>query len=430
MQVFNFPSRDEWEQILARPLYDFKQIRKLVKPILNKVQEKGDKALFSFAEEYDHVRLKSLEVSAKALEEAESKITPALKAALDVAIANIRKFHLAQKQEDLVLETMPGVECSRRSLPIPSVGLYIPGGTAPLFSTVLMLGIPAVLAGCKNIIMCTPPNLKGKVHPAILYAAKKVGVQRVFMVGGAQAVAAMAFGTQTVPKVDKIFGPGNQFVTMAKQLVSERGVAIDMPAGPSEVAVFADDTAVPSFVAADLLSQAEHGRDSQVLLISTSEKLISKVQIEVDKQLAGLPRKDMAAQSLSNSRLVLVEDVDTAIAMLNAYAAEHLIIATANAEDVALRIQNAGSIFIGNYTPESAGDYASGTNHTLPTNGFARAWSGVSLDSFVKKVTYQKITAEGLKNLGPSVEVMAEEEQLQAHKQAVSIRLKYLKDHG
>jgi histidinol dehydrogenase len=430
MKVYNNPPREEWEQLLARPLIDFKQIRKIVKPILKKVKEKGDKALYVMAEEYDHVSLKQLEVSPKHIEAAVDQVSPALKKSIDIAADNIERFHAAQKQEELILETMPGVECRRRSLPIPSVGLYIPGGTAPLFSTVLMLGIPARLAGCKEVVMCTPPNLKGKVHPAILYAAKKVGIQKVFMIGGAQAIAAMAFGTASVPRVDKIFGPGNQYVTMAKQLVSERGVAIDMPAGPSEVAVYADDAAIPSFVAADLLSQAEHGRDSQVLLVTTSTSLIEKVQKEVKLQLQKLPRKDMAEQSLSNSRLVYVKDHETAIALLNAYAAEHLIISTADAEQHADQIENAGSIFIGNFTPESAGDYASGTNHTLPTNGFARAWSGVSLDSFVKKVTYQKISPEGLRNLGPAVEVMAEEEQLEAHKNAVSLRLNYLKQNG
>jgi len=430
MKIYKNPPKHNWESILARPVIDFKQIRKIVKPILNKVLEKGDKAIFKFAEEYDHVELDALEVSSNEIAAASKKVDTKLKQAIAVAISNIEAFHKAQVQDELIMETMPGVECRRKSLPIPSVGLYIPGGTAPLFSTVLMLAIPARIAGCRQVIMCTPPDRQGNIHPAILYAASQVGVQRIFKVGGAQAVAAMAFGTETIPKVDKIFGPGNQYVTMAKQLVSERGMAIDMPAGPSEVAVMADDSAIPAFVASDLLSQAEHGRDSQVILVSTSEALINATILEVEKQLENLPRKEMAEKSLAASRFILVKDEQTAINILNEYAAEHLILSVQNAEEVALKIESAGSIFLGNYTPESAGDYASGTNHTLPTNGFAKAWSGVSLDSFVKKVTYQKISAEGLKALGPTIEVMAKAEMLQAHKEAVSIRLKYLKKNG
>jgi histidinol dehydrogenase len=423
MKVFVNPTRKEWAGILVRPVFDFKEIRKIVKPILKRVNEKGDKALIEFAEEYDHVKLQSLKVTKEELLTAETKLSGDLKDAIALAKSNIEKFHKAQKLEDMVVETMPGVICKRKAKAIPSVGLYIPGGTAPLFSTVLMLAVPAKIAGCKSIVMCTPPDRKGKIHPAILYAAHLIGVEHIYKVGGAQAIAAMAYGTQTIPKVDKIFGPGNQFVTIAKQLISERGMAIDMPAGPSEVAVLADDTADPEFVAADLLSQAEHGRDSQVVLISTSKKLIDKTIQEVNKQLELLPRKEMASQSLTNSRAILVKNMQDAVEILNEYAAEHLIIAVENAEEIADQIDNAGSVFIGNYTPESAGDYASGTNHTLPTNGFAKAWSGVSLDSYVKKITYQSISKEGLRNLGPVVEVMAEAEMLEAHKNAVSIRL-------
>jgi histidinol dehydrogenase len=428
MKIIKYPPRHDWDNLLARPVHGHKHIKKIVKPIIRKVMEKGDKALFKFSRDYDHVNISTLEVPKKDWLAAESQVDEALKSAIDRAHKNIHKFHKAQVQKELKVETMPGVICRRKSLPIPKVGLYIPGGTAPLFSTVLMLGIPAVIAGCQEIVMCTPPDRKGNINPAILYTAQKVGIQRIFRVGGAQAVAAMAFGTESIPKVDKIFGPGNQYVTMAKQMISERGIAIDMPAGPSEVAVLADKTAIPSFVAADLLSQAEHGVDSQVILVSTSEKMIHAVLQEIDIQLEKLPRKEMAAKSLANSKAILVKDNTIALDLLNLYAAEHLILSVENADELADKVLNAGSVFIGNFTPESAGDYASGTNHTLPTNGFAKAWSGVSLDSFVKKVTYQRISPEGIKALGPSIEKMALAENLMAHKEAVSIRLKYLED--
>ena len=397
------------------------QIENAVAPILAQVRTGGDQAIIDLTKRFDNIDLTQagFTIPTEELEAAESQLSDGLKAAIQQAYTNIRTFHEAQKQPIEKIETMPGVTCWRRSVGIEKVGLYIPGGTAPLFSTVLMLGIPARLAGCREVILCTPSN-----HPAIYYAANLVGVTKVFRVGGAQAIAAMAYGTETVPQVYKIFGPGNQYVTAAKMLIAKEGIAIDMPAGPSEVAIYADDSAIPSFVAADLLSQAEHGSDSQVLLVSTSKRLLNSVNLTLPTQLGRLPRRDMAAKAISNSKAILVETEDEAIELLNQYAAEHLILSVANAEAVAERIVNAGSIFLGNYTPESAGDYASGTNHTLPTNGFARAYSGVSLDSFVKKITVQSITPEGLRLLGPVVEAMAEAESLDAHKRAVSIRLK------
>jgi len=420
MTIIPFPDRSEWPALLARPVQSTQQIEAAVTPILAQVRAGGDAALIELAQRFDRVTLQpdQLEVSAAELDAAEDQLSAELKAAIRQAYQNIRVFHEAQKQPVEKIETMPGVTCWRRSVGIEKVGLYIPGGTAPLFSTVLMLGVPAQLAGCREIVLCTPGS-----HPAIYYAARLVGVTRVFRIGGAQAVAAMAYGTETVPRVYKIFGPGNQYVTAAKMLVAKEGMAIDMPAGPSEVAVYADDTAVPSFVAADLLSQAEHGADSQVLLVSTSKKLISSVNLTLGTQLDKLPRRDLAAQALENSKAILVDTQADAIELLNQYAAEHLILSVSNAEQVAEQIINAGSIFLGNYTPESAGDYASGTNHTLPTNGFARAYSGVSLDSFVKKITVQHITPEGLQQVGPVVEAMAEAESLDAHKRAVSLRL-------
>ncbi len=420
MQIIPFPTRAEWPALLARPVQATEQIEAIVVPILRQVREQGDAALIDFAQRFDKVTLDihNLEISMAEADAAEEQLSDALKTAIRQAYANIQLFHQAQRQPIQKIETMPGVTCWRRSVAIERVGLYIPGGTAPLFSTVLMLGIPAQLAGCREVVLCTPAT-----HPAVLFAAKLVGVTRLFRVGGAQAIAAMTYGTASIPRVDKIFGPGNQYVTAAKMLVAKEGMAIDMPAGPSEVAVYADDTAIPAFVAADLLSQAEHGADSQVLLVSTSKKLINSVNLTLGSQLDKLPRRGLAAQAIANSKAILVDTQAEAIDLLNAYAAEHLILSVADAETVAYRIINAGSIFLGNYTPESAGDYASGTNHTLPTNGFARAYSGVSLDSFVKKITVQHITPDGLRKLGPTVEAMAEAESLLAHKRAVSLRL-------
>jgi histidinol dehydrogenase len=420
MNIIPFPNRTEWPELLARPVQSTQQIEAAVAPILEQVRTGGDAALIELAQKFDKIDLSAtgLEIPVSEFDAAESELSDELKAAIRQAYQNIRTFHERQKQPIEKIETMPGVVCWRRSVGIEKVGLYIPGGTAPLFSTVLMLGVPAQLAGCRDVVLCTPSN-----HPAIYFAAKLVGITKVFRIGGAQAIAAMAYGTETVPQVYKIFGPGNQYVTAAKMLVAKEGMAIDMPAGPSEVAVYADDSAVPAFVAADLLSQAEHGADSQVLLVSTSKRLIELVNLVLPTQLSRLSRRDLAAKALANSKAILVDTQEEAIDLLNAYAAEHLILSIKNAETVAEQIVNAGSIFLGNYTPESAGDYASGTNHTLPTNGFARAYSGVSLDSFVKKITVQHITPEGLQNLGPVVEAMAEAESLDAHKRAVSLRL-------
>jgi histidinol dehydrogenase len=390
---------------------------------LRSVRERGDEAVREFGLKFDKVLVSSLCVSADEIAEAEALVSDDLKQAINLACRNITAFHEAQETELPRVITMPGVTCWQKAKPIGKVGLYIPGGTAPLFSTVLMLAIPAKIAGCEEIVLCTPPNAEGKVPPAVLYAAKVSGVSKIFRIGGVQAIAAMAYGTESVPKVYKIFGPGNQYVTAAKQIVSLRDVAIDMPAGPSEVEVLADDTAVPEFVASDLLSQAEHGRDSQVILLTTSEKLADSVRIEVYKQLELLERKDIASKSLENSKIILVHDLDEAIDATNEYAPEHLIISTKDYLQVAERIVNAGSIFLGNMTPESAGDYASGTNHTLPTNGYAKMYSGVNLDSFRKKITYQEITSEGLRSIGPSIEIMAETELLTAHRNAVTLRL-------
>jgi len=421
MNIIAFPNRTLWPALLSRPVQDSQDIEKKVLPILELVKTRGDEGLRELAKKFDSIDLGELAFSEEEISDAENKLDDDLKKAIHQAYLNIHTFHKAQLQPVEKIETMTGVTCWRRSVGIEKVGIYIPGGTAPLFSTVLMLGIPAQLAGCREVILCTPSN-----HPAILYAAKLVGVTKAFRLGGAQAIAAMAYGTESVPKVYKIFGPGNQYVTSAKMLVSKEGVAIDMPAGPSEVAIYADDSAVPAFVAADLLSQAEHGADSQVLLVSTSKKLLASVNLTLSSQLEKLPRKDLAAKSIENSKAILVETQEDAIDLLNEYAAEHLILSVENAELVSEKIINAGSIFLGNYTPESCGDYASGTNHTLPTNGHARAYSGVSVDSFVKKITVQNITKEGIKNIGPVVEIMAEAESLDAHKKAVRIRLQSL----
>jgi histidinol dehydrogenase len=428
MKTIYNPTKSEWAKELKRPVQKTKEIEKIVKPIMQKVKRLGDKALKKFALEYDHVQIKTLLVSMEEILIARGTVDPNLKEAIQIAKQNIEKFHEAQASPDLEMEVMEGVTCMRRSVPIQRVGLYIPGGTAPLFSTVLMLGIPANLAGCEEIVLCTPPDKEGNIHPAILYTADLIGIDKIVKAGGAQAIAALTYGTESVPKVDKIFGPGNQYVTAAKQLAVKKGVAIDMPAGPSEVLVYADHTAIPAFVAADLLSQAEHGVDSQVILVTSSEKIANKVLDEIEIQLPKLPRKDMAKKALENSVAVIIGKQEKAIELINDYAPEHLIICVENEDEVIRQIKNAGSVFIGNFTPESAGDYASGTNHTLPTYGYAKNYSGVSLDSFVKKITYQKITEKGIKNLGPTVETMAANEMLEAHKNAVSIRLKYLKE--
>ena len=427
MKILLNPSPEKWQKQLARPVFETKKIKKIIKPIFKKVSQTGDKALRKFAKAFDQVQLENLLATAEELGAAAAQLSPELKEAISLAKANIEKFHAAQASPELVVEPMPGVTCSRKSVPIQKVGLYIPGGTAPLFSTVLMLGVPAQIAGCSERVLCTPTNRKGEIHPAILYTAQLVGITKVVKVGGAQAIAALTFGTESVPKVDKIFGPGNQYVTAAKQEATQYGIAIDMPAGPSEVLVYADETAIPDFVAADLLSQAEHGVDSQVVLVTPSERFAQNVLAAIQTQLDALPRKGIAEKALNNSCIVILENQTQAIQLINEYAPEHLIIAVENEDEVSSQIHAAGSVFLGNYSPESVGDYASGTNHTLPTYGYARNYSGVSLDSFVKKITYQKITPAGLQALGPAVELLAFTEQLEAHKQAVTIRLDYLK---
>lgn len=424
MQITKYPPRNKWNEILTRPTFDTSDLNQTVSHILSDIKERGDKAILEYEEKFDSVKLSTLIVSEQEIEDSEHKISDSLKDAIRTAKRNIEIFHSAQKIESKKIETSPGVYCWQKAVGIEKVGLYIPGGTAPLFSTVLMLGIPAKIAGCKEIVLCTPPDKEGNINPAILFAAKEAGINQIFKIGGVQAIGAMAYGSESVSKVYKIFGPGNQYVMAAKQLVSLKDVAIDMPAGPSEVQVIADDTANPAFIAADLLSQAEHGTDSQVVLTTTSEKLITEVLSEIDKQLAILPRKDIAEKALQNSKAILLNSDDEIIELTNEYAPEHLIIETSNYNELAERIINAGSVFLGNYTPESAGDYASGTNHTLPTNGYAKAYSGVNLDSFVKKITFQEITKEGICNLGNTIEIMAENEQLFAHKNAITLRLK------
>ncbi len=414
-------------EILKRPVLDVEILRDTVNEVLNRVKTEGDKAVIEYEERFDKVKLDVLAVTETEIMEAEKNVSNELKEAVLLAHKNIHSFHASQRFESAKVETVPGVTCWQKAVAIEKVGLYIPGGTAPLFSTVLMLAIPAKIAGCKETVLCTPPNKEGKVNPAILYAAHVAGVNKIFKIGGVQAIGAMAYGTESVPKVYKIFGPGNQYVMAAKQKVSLHEVAIDMPAGPSEVEVLADETANPTFVAADLLSQAEHGADSQVVLITTSEKLIEDVEEEVMNQLKALPRRDIAEKSLANSKLILVKDMDEAIEMTNEYAPEHLIIETKDYMELAEKVVNAGSVFLGELTPESAGDYASGTNHTLPTNGYAKAYSGVNLDSFIRKITFQEITREGMDNIGPAIEVMAANEQLDAHKNAVTVRLKAIK---
>ncbi|MBM6882549.1 histidinol dehydrogenase [Bacteroides caecigallinarum] len=424
MNIIRYPARSEWKNLLSRPTLNTATLRDTVLQVLGDIRAKGDKAVIEYEEKFDKVKLSSLEVTEEEFAEAEKATDSTLKKAICKALENIRKFHASQKFEGQKVTTSTGVTCWQKAVAIEKVGLYIPGGTAPLFSTVLMLAAPAKIAGCKEIVLCSPPNREGKINPAILYAAKAAGVSRIFKAGGVQAIGAMAYGTESIPKVYKIFGPGNQYVMAAKQEVSLHDVAIDMPAGPSEVAVLADETANPAYVASDLLSQAEHGVDSQSILITTSEQLINAVQEEVEKQLAVLPRKEITEKSLSHSKLILVNSIDEAIDMSNEYAPEHLIIETKDYMQVAERIVNAGSVFLGPYTPESAGDYASGTNHTLPTNGYAKAYSGVNLDSFTRKITFQEITREGIMNIGPTIETMAANEFLDAHKNAVTVRLK------
>lgn len=427
MNVFTNPSPNTWTELCERPQLELGFLESSVRNIMNRVRNSGDEALREITLQFDKVALDSILVPDAEINAAGEKLSAELKGAIQQAAANIRTFHAAQRREPLKVETMPGVSCWRKGVAIDKVGIYIPGGTAPLFSTVLMLGIPAKLAGCSEIVLCTPPDKSGKINPAILYAAALVGVTKIFRIGGAQAIAAMAYGTESIPKVYKIFGPGNQYVTKAKQLVLEEGVAIDMPAGPSEVLVIADGTANAAFVAADLLSQAEHGEDSQVILVVLDETIIDKVRTEITQQLKALPRKSIAEKSLAHSRAIYFSDINEATAFVNEYAPEHLIINTKEFNDIADKITNAGSVFLGNYSPEAIGDYASGTNHTLPTNGYAKAYAGVSLESFMKYITYQELTKAGLKSLGPIVEQMAEAEQLMAHKMAVKVRLNEIK---
>ncbi|MDP4207788.1 MAG: histidinol dehydrogenase [Bacteroidota bacterium] len=427
MNIIRYPEKKDWNKILERPSHGSDTINKAVAEVLNDVKVNGDEAVRRYTEKFDKVRVENLLVSEEEFNEAECQVDDALKQSIQVAKINIEKFHSAQKMTRKVIETTPGVFCWQKSVAIEKVGLYIPGGSAPLFSTVLMLGIPAIMAGCKEIILCTPPNKEGKIHPAILYTAKLIGLTQVYKIGGIQSVAAMTFGTESISKVSKIFGPGNQWVTAAKQAVTTHGVAIDMPAGPSEVAIMADHTAVPAFIAADLLSQAEHGPDSQVILFTCQEEILEAINKELDIQLNQLPRKEIAVKALTNSKTIILKSMDEMLEIVNEYASEHLIIALENAVEVAEQIVNAGSVFIGNYSPESAGDYASGTNHALPTAGYAKSYSGVNLDSFIKKITFQQINPQGFFTLGPVIEVMAEAEELFAHKNAATVRLNAIK---
>ena len=424
MKVYQNPSQNDWSELLKRPTDSIADLQNTVTDIFKEVQQKGDKAVDKYTSFFDGVILDSIEVTTTEIQEAIEQVPIELKEAIQIAQSNIEKFHRAQKTEKVSIETTSGVICWQEKRPIQKIGLYIPGGSAPLFSTVLMLAIPAKLAGCKEIVLCSPPNKEGKINPAILYTAQLCGVTKIFKVGGIQAIAAMTFGTETVPQVSKIFGPGNQYVTVAKQIATNFGIAIDMPAGPSELLVLADETANASYIASDLLSQAEHGVDSQVVLVTTDSNLISAVQQEIDLQIKKLPRKTIAEKAISNSRFISFFDKETALEFVNEYAPEHLIMVSKDEDFYLDNLQNAGSVFLGNYTPESAGDYASGTNHTLPTNGYVKNYSGVNLDSFMKAMTFQKISKEGLQNIGKAIEIMAEAEGLQAHKNAVSIRLK------
>ena len=426
MKIYNNPKKETWIELTQRPQIELGFLESSVRNILNRVRKSGDQALRELTLQFDKAEVQNLQVTAQEIREAEKGLSEELKKSIRIAAANIEKFHAAQKRETVAIETMPGVRCWRKSVPINKVGIYIPGGSAPLFSTVLMLGTPAKLAGCNEVILCTPPDKNGKINPAILFSAQLVGITKIFKVGGAQAIAALAYGTETIPAVYKIFGPGNQYVTKAKQIVTEDGLAIDMPAGPSEVLIMADESANPIFVAADLLSQAEHGEDSQVMLVLLKESIFTSIQQEIVKQLKDLPRKLIAEKALANSCVTIFNDKKTAIDFVNEYAPEHLIINLNNMDAVAEEIFNAGSVFLGNYSPEAIGDYASGTNHTLPTNGYAKAYAGVSLESFLKYITFQKLSEDGLKNLGPAVEQMAEAEQLLGHKMAIRVRLEKL----
>lgn len=426
MNVFTNPSKEAWKDLTQRPQLELGFLESSVRNILNRVKKSGDQAVRDLTLQFDKVDVQGLGVTKEEINKARKEVAEELKKAIETAAKNITTFHSAQKRDPLVIETMPGVKCWRKAVPITKVGIYIPGGTAPLFSTVLMLGIPASLAGCSDIILCTPPSSDGKINSAILFAAEVVGIKKIFKVGGAQAIAAMTYGTETIPNVYKIFGPGNQYVTKAKQLITEEGVAIDMPAGPSEVLVMADGTCNPAFVAADLLSQAEHGEDSQVMLVLLDESKLEAITKEIGTQLRELPRKSIAEKSLAHSRVIVFDEAATAIDFTNEYAPEHLIINTSNAEAIAEKIVNAGSVFIGNFSPEAVGDYASGTNHTLPTNGYAKAYAGVSLESFLKYITYQQLSETGIRNVGPYVETLAAAEALKGHERAVNIRLKSL----
>ena len=428
MRVYKYPKKRQWEELVKRPTLEQEALDDVVIDILKDVKANKDSALRKYAKKFDQVVLNRIDVTQSEIEIASNLISPELKTAIMLAIKNIATFHSSQKDNEKIIETTKGVQCWRKSVAIEKVGLYIPGGSAPLFSTILMLGIPAKLAGCKEIVLCTPPNSEGKINPAILYTADLVGITKVYKVGGAQAIAAMAYGTETIPQVYKIFGPGNQFVTKAKEMIQQEGVAIDMPAGPSEVLVIADQSSNPEFIAADLLSQAEHGADSQVILVSDDEEIINRTNSEIKEQLKLLPRKEIAKEALKNSRAILLDSIEECIEFSNIYAPEHLIFTTENAFNYTKEIKNAGSVFLGKYSCESAGDYASGTNHTLPTNGYAKNYSGVSLDSFVKKITFQNLNEEGIRNIGPAIEVMAEAEELFAHKNAVTLRLKSLKN--
>ena len=427
MKIIRYPEKEQWPQFMERSVVKQDELFKLVRQIFTEIEKEGDRAVKKYSQLFDRVDLDFFSISEKEIHEAKKGVNDDLQKAIQVAKNNIEKFHASQQETKRVIETTKGVKCWRESRAINKVGIYVPGGSAPLFSTVLMLGIPAKLAGCKEIVLCSPPDRMGKIHPAILFAAHLVGVTKVFAVGGIQAIGAMTFGTETIPKVDKIFGPGNQYVTAAKQKAQNFGVAIDMPAGPSEVLVIADDSSVPEFVAADLLSQAEHGADSQVILLSNQENTIEQTLQEIQKQLTALPRKSIAEAALKNSKAIVLKTIEDCIDFSNEYAPEHLILSIKNYTQYVEKITNAGSVFLGNYSCESAGDYASGTNHTLPTNGFARNYSGVSLDSFVKKITFQELSAEGIQNLGNTIEIMAEAEQLMAHKNAVSLRIQSLK---
>lgn len=423
MKQYNKPDKEQWSALTERPSIHKEQLNKAVQLIIEDVKQNGDHALFKYTQQFDKAALKTLCATTEEIETAVTQTSPELKNAIDIAYHNIVAFHQSQQMSETVTETAPGVKCWRKSVAIEKVGLYIPGGSAPLFSTILMLGIPAQIAGCREVVLCTPPNQYQDINPAILYTAQLVGIRQIYKVGGAQAIAAMAYGTETIPQVYKIFGPGNQYVTKAKELVQQTGVAIDMPAGPSELLIIADDTCNPDFVAADLLSQAEHGADSQVILLSNNDTILTKCLASIDKQIEQLPRKETAYKALTNSKAILLNTITDCIAFSNAYAPEHLIIASESANTYSNEIINAGSVFLGNYSCESAGDYASGTNHTLPTNGYAKNYSGVSLDSFVKKITFQELSKEGISNIGKAIEIMAAAEALTAHKNAVTIRL-------